>query len=307
MTLTKYNNKSIDLIFTICLTIISLILIPKTIIFMAIVPILLSLCFYNMGFLSYLITLILSFSLALLFLPKTYLMTSLIPLAIISLVFIGVISLRLKTKTQFVLGFLSILLIFSFLFKYQMLMDKTNILNMASELKDMVESAYPISFKLELYENTVALFPSLIGIIGLVYSIFAIKTLRNYLSFKNMGISDIDNLNELRVEKKDLLVILLLMLVIYVILTYFGIKRLYIINNFIIIIVTILLINGIFVFDYSIENSKLPLNGSLKWFFLIILFQILVIPLAIIGFLDVFMDFRKRKKDAKKWKVHKLK
>lgn len=299
MTLTESVNKITGAIFIACLSLISLYLSRYSLIFMALIPVVLALTSFREGFLSALVKVGFTYISALVFLNIEQINTSYIPLVLVGLIFVILISLKIPDKYQIFLAFVLISLVFIFLFKIEMIENKLTIDKMALDFKQMVESSYSYRFDLDIYKKACALYPSLISMIVMVYSVLSIKLIRNYLSFMDKGIEDIKELDQIRVEFKDLLGLTLIFVIIYFLASFMNIERTYILSNLIFISMIILVANGLSLFDYMLKKSSLPLTRAFQWFFMIILFQVIFIPLLFFGFADIFIDFRSRRKNAK--------
>ena len=78
-----------------------------------------------------------------------------------------------------------------------------------------------------------------------------------------------------------------------------GIKDIYLLGNLVLLTMMFFVVNGVSLFDYILKNSTIPLTRGFQWFFIVILIQIFLIPLIILGILDVFIDFRARRKNEK--------
>ena len=119
------------------------------------------------------------------------------------------------------------------------------------------------------------------------------------MAYSTEAYLDITNLDDLRMNFKGLALIFLIEAVIYFLASEWGVDKIYILINLIFINFAFFAINGASLFDYILRNSKLPLSRAFQWFFILILLQVLVLPLALFGFLDVFIDFRRRRKNEK--------
>lgn len=299
MTLTESVNKITGAIFIACLSLISLYLSRYSLIFMALIPVVLALTSFRDGFLSALVKVGFTYISALVFLNIEQINTSYISLVLVGLIFVILISLKIPDKYQIFLAFVLISLVFIFLFKIEMIENKLTIDKMALDFKQVVENSYSYRFDLDIYKKAVALYPSLISMIVMVYSVLSIKLIRNYLSFMDKGVEDIKELDQIRVEFKDLLGLTLIFVIIYFLASFMNIERTYILSNLIFISMIILVANGLSLFDYMLKKSSLPLTRAFQWFFMIILFQVIFIPLLFFGFADIFIDFRSRRKNAK--------
>lgn len=299
MTLTKNINRITEPIFVIALSLLCLYFSKRSFIFIGMIPILFAIFYFNEGILSFLLAACGTYFLGLVFLDRDALTVSLIPLLLIGLSLIILIGLKFSARVEIIATFVITSIIFIFLYKYRMLEEGLSLDSLAVNLKESFESAYPYSLDFEIYRLTVGLYPSILGFLSMIYSILSVKLIRNYLSIKDENYTDITNLDELRMNQKDLIILILVDLVIFYLGKFFGLKEVYLFGNLLLLTMMFFIINGASLFDYMLKNSSLPLTRSFQWFFMLILIQVLIIPLVIFGFLDVFLDFRARRKNEK--------
>lgn len=299
MTSTNKINRIIEPIFVIAMSLISLYLAKTSFVFLGLVPILFAIFYFNEGFLSFLVGALGTYLMGLFFIDKDDLILALLPIILISFAFIIPIAIKVDDKNQILTGFIISSLVFIFLYKYRMLVDKLSLENLALNLKENFEKIYSYNMDLDIYRLTVASYPAVIASISLAYSIASVKLIRNYLAYRTDSYTDIRNLDDLRINLKGLVAIILIEVLIYYMASLWGIDRSYIIINLVFMNFTFFVINGLSLFDYLLRKSKLPLSRAFQRFFLLVLFQVLALPLAIIGMLDIFIDFRRRRKNEK--------
>lgn len=299
MTSTNKINRIIEPIFVIAMSLISLYLAKTSFVFLGLVPILFAIFYFNEGFLSFLVGALGTYLMGLFFIDKEDLILDLLPIILISFAFIIPIAIKVDDKNQILTGFIISSLVFIFLYKYKMLVDKLSLENLALNLKENFEKIYSYNMDLDIYRLTVASYPAVIASISLAYSIASVKLIRNYLAYRTDSYTDIRNLDDLRINLKGLVAIILIEVLIYYMASLWGIDRSYIIINLVFMNFTFFVINGLSLFDYLLRKSKLPLSRAFQRFFLLVLFQVLALPLAIIGMLDIFIDFRRRRKNEK--------
>ena len=299
MTSTNKMNRIIEPIFVIAMSLISLYLAKTSFVFLGLVPILFAIFYFNEGFLSFLVGALGTYLMGLFFIDKDDLILALLPIILISFAFIIPIAMKVDDKNQILTGFIISSLVFIFLYKYRMLVDKLSLENLALNLKENFEKIYSYNMDLDIYRLTVASYPAVIASISLAYSIASVKLIRNYLAYRTDSYTDIRNLDDLRINLKGLVAIILIEVLIYYMASLWGIDRSYIIINLVFMNFTFFVINGLSLFDYLLRKSKLPLSRAFQRFFLLVLFQVLALPLAIIGMLDIFIDFRRRRKNEK--------
>lgn len=299
MTSTNKMNRIIEPIFVIAMSLISLYLAKTSFVFLGLVPILFAIFYFNEGFLSFLVGALGTYLMGLFFIDKDDLILALLPIILISFAFIIPIAMKVDDKNQILTGFIISSLVFIFLYKYRMLVDKLSLENLALNLKENFEKIYSYNMDLDIYRLTVASYPAVIASISLAYSIASVKLIRNYLAYRTDSYTDIRNLDDLRINLKGLVAIILIEGLIYYMASLWGIDRSYIIINLVFMNFTFFVINGLSLFDYLLRKSKLPLSRAFQRFFLLVLFQVLALPLAIFGMLDIFIDFRRRRKNEK--------
>lgn len=299
MTSTNKINRIIEPIFVIAMSLISLYLAKTSFVFLGLVPILFAIFYFNEGFLSFLVGALGTYLMGLFFIDKDDLILALLPIILISFAFIIPIAIKVDDKNQILTGFIISSLVFIFLYKYRMLVDKLSLENLALNLKENFEKIYSYNMDLDIYRLTVASYPAVIASISLAYSIASVKLIRNYLAYRTDSYTDIRNLDDLRINLKGLVAIILIEVLIYYMASLWGIDRSYIIINLVFMNFTFFVINGLSLFDYLLRKSKLPLSRAFQRFFLLVLFQVLALPLAIFGMLDIFIDFRRRRKNEK--------
>ena len=297
MTLTKNTNRIMEPIFVIALTLLCLFFSEKSLVFIGMVPILFTIFYFNEGILSFLLGAFGTYLLGLIFVDKDALSMSLIALLLISLSLIVLIGLKFTARVQIIGTFVITSLIFIFLYKYQMLEKGLSIDKLAINLKENFEELYAYRLDFDIYRLTTSLYPAILAWVSMFYAILSVKIIRNYLSIKDEGFTDVKNLDELRMNPKDWVILFIIEVAIYFLGKFFAIKDLYLLGNLILLALMFFAINGASLFDYILKNSKLPLSRGFQWFFMLILIQVFIIPLLIIGIVDIFIDFRARRKN----------
>lgn len=297
MTLTKNTNRIMEPIFVIVLTLLCLFFSEKSLVFIGMVPILFTIFYFNEGILSFLLGAFGTYLLGLIFVDKDALSMSLIALLLISASLIVLVGLKFSARVQIIGTFVITSLIFIFLYKYQMLEKGLSIDKLAINLKENFEELYAYRLDFDIYRLATSLYPAILAWVSMFYAILSVKIIRNYLGVKDENFTDIKNLDELRMNPKDLVILFIIEVAIYFFGKFFGIKDLYLIGNLILLSLMFFAINGASLFDYMLKNSRLPLSRAFQWFFMLILIQVLIIPLVIIGIADIFIDFRARRKN----------
>ena len=215
MTSTNKINRIIEPIFVIAMSLISLYLAKTSFVFLGLVPILFAIFYFNEGFLSFLVGALGTYLMGLFFIDKDDLILALLPIILISFAFIIPIAIKVDDKNQILTGFVISSLVFIFLYKYKMLVDKLSLENLALNLKENFEKIYSYNMDLDIYRLTVASYPAVIASISLAYSIASVKLIRNYLAYRTDSYTDIRNLDDLRINLKGLVAIILIEVLIY--------------------------------------------------------------------------------------------
>ena len=297
MNLTKNTNKIMEPIFVMALSLLCLYFSQTSLIFIGMIPIVYAIFYFNEGIISYLLGAVGTYFLGLIFTDRQTLFMTLLPLLLISLSLIALIGLRFTAKVQIITTFIIAGLIFIFLYKYRLIAQNLTLDEVANNLKENFESLYSYRLDFDVYRLTTSLYPALLGWVAMVYAILSVKIIRNYLACRSDAYTDIANLDELRLNLRDLITLFIIEGVIFYLGRFFSIKEIYILGNLILLSLMFFAINGASLFDYMLKNSNLPLSRTLQWFFMLILIQVLIIPLVLFGIADIFIDFRARRKN----------
>ena len=243
MTLTKNTNRIMEPIFVIALTLLRLFFSEKSLVFIGMVPILFTIFYFNEGILSFLLGAFGTYLLGLIFVDKDALSMSLIALLLISLSLIVLIGLKFTARVQIIGTFVITSLIFIFLYKYQMLEKGLSIDKLAINLKENFEDLYAYRLDFDIYRLTTSLYPAILAWVSMFYAILSVKIIRNYLSIKDEGFTDVKNLDELRMNPKDLVILFIIEVAIYFLGKFFAIKDLYLLGNLILLALMFFAIN----------------------------------------------------------------
>lgn len=256
-------------------------------------PILLALIYLSRGRKQYFLIFLGSMLMGLLFTDLTSIFYNMLALGIISLLFIGLTKSDYSDKNQILISFAVISLLFIIFYKISMLEEGLTIESMAIKLKEIIQANTSYDFDMEIYRQSVAMYPSILSGIGLLYSIFSLKVIRNYLAYKGLS-DDMKSLNSIRITRKDAIIFLVIATVIYLIFKRLGINSTYIIANIIWIMFILLLLNGLLIYDYLMSENRTLLSRGLSWFFIIIFFSFFAIFFIMLGLMDMILDIRRR-------------
>lgn len=168
------------------------------------------------------------------------------------------------------------------------------------KLNDLVNHLYKIfeennfKFDKEIIRKSLKTMPSVIILFSLVYSIISLKLVRNYLNYKDESMRDLKNIKGLRIELKDLIVIFRFLAISILISKFFSLSNEFIILNSIMSLKFIFGINGILILVYLVSSKRSGISKIINWILIFLLFTYTSEIIAIIGFIDVFVNFRKK-------------
>lgn len=291
MEISKNINKIVDYLSIGAIITVLLLVTDGNVLLFATCPILLALVYLTKGFKEFGISLLMAIILAILFISTDVIAFDFVPIFLISLLFIAMTRSTISDKYQILISFLVISLILIIVYKLAMLDAGLDIRILANDLYDELKLNTSYDLKLEYIESIFALYPAMIASLSLIYSAISLKIIKNYLAYKKIG-KDMVALRDIRLDKKDFSTIIIASIILYFIVRFLGVKDIYIRTNLIWICLSILLFNGMGVYDYMLSRRKSLLSRGLQWFFVIVFFYIFAVFFVIIGFADIFMDIR---------------
>lgn len=168
------------------------------------------------------------------------------------------------------------------------------------KLNDLVNHLYKIfeennfKFDKEIIRKSLKTMPSVIILFSLVYSMISLKLVRNYLNYKDESMRDLKNIKGLRIELKDLIVIFGFLVISILLSKFFSLSNEFIILNSIMSLKFIFGINGILILVYLVSLKRSGISKIINWILIFLLFTYTSEIIAIIGFIDVFVNFRKK-------------
>lgn len=168
------------------------------------------------------------------------------------------------------------------------------------KLNDLVNYLYKIfeennfKFDKEIIRKSLKTMPSVIILFSLVYSMISLKLVRNYLNYKDESMRDLKNIKGLRIELKDLIGIFGFLAISILISKFFSLSNEFIILNSIMSLKFIFGINGILILVYLVSSKRSGISKIINWILIFLLFTYTSEIIAIIGFIDVFVNFRKK-------------
>lgn len=294
MDISKNINKIVNILFYICLVSILTITAGDSFLLLASIPIIFSAIGLDKGIGEFLIVFASSFLIGLIFGDFKQNILFFIPILLLSLIQIGLVKSNLSDKDQIFINFALASLLFIGIYKYQMINENITITDMANEMKEVFSTNLEYDIPENIYELSFAFYPSILSGLAIIYSLFSLKIVRNFLAYKNKG-EDIKNLNTIRLSKKDFICLIAIALVIYFILSFaISVPANYIFANIIGIFAILLILNGILTYDYLTMRKAGALSRSMRWFFIIIFFYFFMFIFILLGISDIFIDFRKK-------------
>ena len=294
MDISKNINKIVNILFYICLVSILTITAGDSFLLLASIPIIFSAIGLDKGIGEFLIVFASSFLIGLIFGDFKQNILFFIPILLLSLIQIGLVKSNLSDKDQIFINFALASLLFIGIYKYQMINENITITDMANEMKEVFSTNLEYDIPENIYELSFALYPSILSGLAIIYSLFSLKIVRNFLAYKNKG-EDIKNLNTIRLSKKDFICLIAIALIIYFVLSFaISVPANYIFANIIGIFTILLILNGILTYDYLTMRKAGALSRSMRWFFIIIFFYFFMFIFILLGISDIFIDFRKK-------------
>lgn len=150
----------------------------------------------------------------------------------------------------------------------------------------------------EIIRKSLKTIPLVFIFFSLIYSMISLKLVRNYLNYKNENIRDLRRINTIRVDKKDLRDIFICLIISVILCKILSFSNEFIVLNSIMALKLLFCVNGVLLIDYFVSLKKSKAARIINWFLLFILFAYISEIIAIIGFIDVFLNFRKKARIA---------
>lgn len=129
---------------------------------------------------------------------------------------------------------------------------------------------------------------------SLIYSMISLKLVRNYLNYKNENIRDLRRINTIRIDIKDLRDIFICLIISAILCKILSFSNEFILLNSIMDLKLLFCVNGVLLIDYFVSLKKSKVARIINWFLLFILFAYISEIIAIIGFIDVFLNLRRK-------------
>ena len=146
----------------------------------------------------------------------------------------------------------------------------------------------------EIIRKSLKTIPLVFIFFSLIYSMISLKLVRNYLNYKNENIRDLRRINTIRIDIKDLRDIFICLIISAILCKILSFSNEFIVLNSIMALKLLFCVNGVLLIDYFVSLRKSKAARIINWFLLFILFAYISEIIAIIGFIDVFLNLRRK-------------
>lgn len=150
----------------------------------------------------------------------------------------------------------------------------------------------------EIIRKSLKTIPLVFIFFSLIYSMISLKLVRNYLNYKNENIRDLRRINTIRIDIKDLRDIFICLIISAILCKVLSFSNEFILLNSIMALKLLFCVNGVLLIDYFVSLKKSKAARIINWFLLFILFAYISEIIAIIGFIDVFLNLRRKARIA---------
>lgn len=150
----------------------------------------------------------------------------------------------------------------------------------------------------EIIRRSLKTIPLVFIFFSLIYSMISLKLVRNYLNYKNENIRDLRRINTIRIDIKDLRDIFICLIISAILCKVLSFSNEFILLNSIMALKLLFSVNGVLLIDYFVSLKKSKAARIINWFLLFILFAYISEIIAIIGFIDVFLNLRRKARIA---------
>ena len=150
----------------------------------------------------------------------------------------------------------------------------------------------------EIIRKSLKTIPLVFIFFSLIYSMISLKLVRNYLNYKNENIRDLRRINTIRIDIKDLRDIFICLIISVILCKILSFSNEFILLNSIMALKLLFCVNGVLLIDYFVSLKKSKAARIINWFLLFILFAYISEIIAIIGFIDVFLNLRRKARIA---------
>ena len=150
----------------------------------------------------------------------------------------------------------------------------------------------------EIIRKSLKTIPLVFIFFSLIYSMISLKLVRNYLNYKNENIRDLRRINTIKIDIKDLRDIFICLIISAILCKILSFSNEFILLNSIMALKLLFCVNGVLLIDYFVSLRKSKAARIINWFLLFILFAYISEIIAIIGFIDVFLNLRRKARIA---------
>lgn len=133
---------------------------------------------------------------------------------------------------------------------------------------------------------------------SLIYSMISLKLVRNYLNYKNENIRDLRRINTIRIDIKDLRDIFICLIISVILCKILSFSNEFILLNSIMAFKLLFFLNGVLLIDYFVSLKKSKVARIINWFLLFIFFAYISDIIATMGFIDIFLNLRRKARIA---------
>lgn len=289
----KKINKTISGLLVICLVSLLMILSKDSLIFLLSIPIILSAGTINYNKSGYTAILALSILAGYLFLDLKDLGLILVPSLLLTIILTLLTRSKISDKSQILINFILASIIMTLIYKYEMISKGLDTGTLAIKLKEAFsQSELDNDIPDKVYELSASLYPAILSTVGFIYSVVSLKLMRNYMHYKDKG-SDMVSLNTIRMTRNNFFILIGISLVVFLFVPQaLAMDKSIILANILWIVGFLLLINGLFTYQYLVVHRKSRLSRGLQLLFIMIFFYFYALLFIIIGLIDVFVDLR---------------
>lgn len=179
------------------------------------------------------------------------------------------------------------------------LYSKSNInLNFLVDATEKIFKDQNLKIDKEIIRKSLKTIPVVMIFFSLIYSMISLKLVRNYLNYKNENIRDLRRINTIRIDIKDLRDIFICLIISVILCKILSFSNEFIVLNSIMALKLLFCVNGVLLIDYFVSLRKSKAARIINWFLLFILFAYISEIIAIIGFVDVFLNLRRKARIA---------
>lgn len=179
------------------------------------------------------------------------------------------------------------------------LYSKSNInLNFLVDATEKIFKDQNLKIDKEIIRKSLKTIPVVMIFFSLIYSMISLKLVRNYLNYKNENIRDLRRINTIRIDIKDLRDIFICLIISVILCKILSFSNEFIVLNSIMALKLLFSVNGVLLIDYFVSLRKSKAARIINWFLLFILFAYISEIIAIIGFVDVFLNLRRKARIA---------